>query len=382
MAADNPDMVTFELEADVFTLKMSSAGKCSFEYNGRLITADCSGANLDVETREVTIMGRSAGKISADADYQGIADTLSGWFPPGRVHHIHDEEDYNGKIAQGIVVCKFSAEWCGPCKMVKPKIDALSNKYPNVTFIHIDGDENKQIFRNEGATCYPTFFFYKDGQKTTDKIEGADAAKVEAIVQKLGAQAQEVQTNISAGEVQIQVERDVFVVEKKENGVGLLMNGEEKYKPGQCPVIEVDRETRSVSLGRLSGKLFDGGEQDLETIMTQLEKMFPTEVKHLHSVADFDKIVQENPRVVAKYSASWCGPCHAIAPVFNELSIEHEKKVVFLHIDVDKAKELATREGIQAMPTFHFWLNGTKDDSKTIRGADAESLKKTLKGLE
>merc|ERR1719367_2362884 len=101
--------------------------------------------------------------------------------------------------------------------------------------------------------------------------------------------------------------------------------------------------------------------------MTQLENMFPTKVKHVHSEADFDQIVKENVHVIAKYSASWCGPCHAIAPVFNELSIEHEKKVVFLHIDVDKAKELATREGIQAMPTFHFWLNGPKDDLKTIR---------------
>lgn len=380
MAADSPDMVTFELEADVFTLKMSSAGKCAFEYNNRLITADCAGATLDVETREVTFMGRSAGKISPNADVQGIANTINSWFPPGRVHHIHDEEDYNSKKAQGIVVCKFSAEWCGPCKMVKPKIDAMSNRYPDVTFVHIDGDENKAIFRSEGASCYPTFFFYKDGSKTTDKIEGADAAKVEAVIKKLGAVEQEVQTSISEGEVTIEVERDVFVVEKQENGVRLVMNGEEKYPAGKCPVIEVDRETRNVSLGGLSGKLFDG-EQDLELIMTQLEKMFPTNVKHVHTEEEFDEIVKNNKNVIAKYSASWCGPCHKIAPVYTQLSNEVEH-VVFLHIDVDKAKALSSREGVQAMPTFHFFLNGEKDAEKTIRGANAAQLKQQVGNLQ
>jgi len=380
MAADNPDLVTFEFEADVFNLSMSSAGKVAFKYNGQPITEDLPAASLDVDTREVTFMGRKAGKISSNADVQGIADTLSGWFPPGRVHHIHDLEDYNSKIAQGIVVCKFSAEWCGPCKMVKPKIEALSNKYPDVTFIHIDGDENKDIFNSEGASCYPTFFFYKDGEKTTDKIQGADAAKVETVIKKLGAQ--EVQRNTSEGEVEIEVERDVFVVEKQgKNGVRLVVNGEEKFPAGRCPVIEVDRETRTVSVGSSSGKLFDGGEYDLDLIMTQLENMFPTKVKHVHSEADFDQIVKENVHVIAKYSASWCGPCHAIAPVFNELSTENEN-VVFLHIDVDKAKALAQREGIQAMPTFHVFHQGTKDSTKTIRGANAEKLKKLVKELK
>ena len=35
----------------------------------------------------------------------------------------------------------FFAEWCGPCKMVAPKIEELSNAHPGVIFVKIDVDE-------------------------------------------------------------------------------------------------------------------------------------------------------------------------------------------------------------------------------------------------
>ena len=39
------------------------------------------------------------------------------------------------------VFVDFFAEWCGPCKMVAPKLDALSKDLPGVTFLKVDVDE-------------------------------------------------------------------------------------------------------------------------------------------------------------------------------------------------------------------------------------------------
>ena len=39
------------------------------------------------------------------------------------------------------VFVDFFAEWCGPCKMVAPKLEQLSQQYPHVTFVKIDVDE-------------------------------------------------------------------------------------------------------------------------------------------------------------------------------------------------------------------------------------------------
>jgi thiol-disulfide isomerase/thioredoxin len=380
MAADT-ESVTFELEADTFTLSMKDTGKVTFKVGDQEITQDCPGASLDRETRTLKIMGREAGKIPATQDIELIASTLEGWFPPGTVHHVHDEADYDGRIQSGIVVCKFSAEWCGPCKRAAPKVAALSLQYPQVTFLHIDGDENKSIMRKEGANCYPTFFFYKDGTKQATKIEGADVAKVEQTIKDLGAQAVEVQRgDVAEATFELEVERDVYVVQKEEGGVSLTQNGKQILAPGKCPEIKVDKEKSHVQIGRSGGKLYLGGDYDLEAIATAIDAMFPTQVVHVHTEEKFDEIVRNNKHVIAKFTATWCGPCHAIAPIFTELSNTKEN-VVFLSIDVDKAKSLSQREGVAAMPTFFVYENGVKNEEKMLRGADKDGLRKLVKEL-
>lgn len=343
------------------------------------MVADLPSAKINRDTREVFFMGRSGGKVDRNADIEALAGTLEGWFPSGRVIHALNEGDFDSRKGNGIVVAKFSAEWCGPCKQVAPKIDKLSLKYPDVTFIHIDGDKVKPLMRREGANCYPTFFFYQDGQKQNDKVEGGDAGKVEEIIKKLGASAVEVQ-QAADEEVAIAVDRDTYLLEKESEGFSLSVNGEKVLPAPKCPPLELNRETRKVSIGRGGGVLFDSPDYNVEEVMNKIEEWFPNKVQHVHSVADFDKIVKENANVVAKYSANWCGPCHAIAPFFRDLSLKHEN-VVFLHIDVDQCKELSQRESIQAMPTFDFWSGGKKQTEKQVRGGDRAKLTENVEAF-
>jgi len=82
--------------------------------------------------------------------------------------------------------------------------------------------------------------------------------------------------------------------------------------------------------------------------------------------------------LVVDYSASWCGPCHHIAPVYAELSQRPEfHDVVFLKVDVDEQKELAAAAGVTGLPTFHLFKDGTKVD--TITGANPTKLEASIK---
>ncbi|KRT79143.1 Thioredoxin, partial [Oryctes borbonicus] len=79
--------------------------------------------------------------------------------------------------------------------------------------------------------------------------------------------------------------------------------------------------------------------------------------------------------VVADFTASWCGPCQRIAPVFQQLAGKY-LKAVFLKIDVDKCQETAAAQGVSAMPTFIFYKNRTKVDR--LQGADPASLESKI----
>lgn len=59
------------------------------------------------------------------------------------------------------------------------------------------------------------------------------------------------------------------------------------------------------------------------------------------------------PAIIDFY-ADWCGPCKAVAPVLEELSIEYDGQLIIYKIDTEKESELSGMFGIQSIPTFLF----------------------------
>jgi len=76
--------------------------------------------------------------------------------------------------------------------------------------------------------------------------------------------------------------------------------------------------------------------------------------------------------VVVDFTATWCGPCQNIAPVFIKLA-EEMPDVVFVKVDVDENDEVAGECGISAMPTFQFYKNGKKLDE--FSGANEDKIR-------
>lgn len=85
------------------------------------------------------------------------------------------------------MVLDFWAEWCGPCRMVSPIIDELSNEYEGRAIIgKMDVDNNDEVVSQFGIRNIPTVLFLKNGQ-VVDKIVGATSkdkfvSKIEALL--------------------------------------------------------------------------------------------------------------------------------------------------------------------------------------------------------
>eukprot|EP01004_Peranema_trichophorum_P000633 NODE_10701_length_497_cov_43.224599_g10050_i0.p1 GENE.NODE_10701_length_497_cov_43.224599_g10050_i0~~NODE_10701_length_497_cov_43.224599_g10050_i0.p1 ORF type:complete len:105 (-),score=18.99 NODE_10701_length_497_cov_43.224599_g10050_i0:124-438(-) len=95
-------------------------------------------------------------------------------------------------------------------------------------------------------------------------------------------------------------------------------------------------------------------------------------VKKISTEDEFNEVIKKaTGLVVFDWFAEWCGPCKQIAPFVENLSKENPD-VAFYKIDVDELEDLAAKEGIQSMPSFHFYKGGNKVDNTT--GANKENL--------
>lgn len=97
--------------------------------------------------------------------------------------------NYDEKVASGIVVIDFFAERCGPCKVISPVLDQMSQDLAGkVSFYTVDVDEEEDLSSREAIRAMPTLKVYQNG-KLVETIVGANIPKLQEIVNWLLASA-------------------------------------------------------------------------------------------------------------------------------------------------------------------------------------------------
>lgn len=103
---------------------------------------------------------------------------------------IQDEEDFKAKVLSNPdpVIVDFSATWCGPCKMLTPRLDAaIAATEGKVHLAVVDIDELGDLAIDHGVQAVPTVIAMKGG-KEVDKFVGLlDEDKLAAFVEKAQA---------------------------------------------------------------------------------------------------------------------------------------------------------------------------------------------------
>ncbi|KAE9418731.1 hypothetical protein Angca_008872, partial [Angiostrongylus cantonensis] len=97
-----------------------------------------------------------------------------------------DDKEFQAALAEAStkpVVVDFYAEWCGPCKLVAPVFEDLSNKYITMVFVKVDVEKCEESAAACGVSAMPTFMIFINGEKM-DTFRGANPTALESLIQK------------------------------------------------------------------------------------------------------------------------------------------------------------------------------------------------------
>ena len=78
-------------------------------------------------------------------------------------------ENFDELIKDELVLVDFYADWCGPCRMLSPIIEEVSNE-ENVKLIKINVDKHEDIARRFGIMSIPTVIVFKNGEESYKNI--------------------------------------------------------------------------------------------------------------------------------------------------------------------------------------------------------------------
>jgi thioredoxin 1 len=83
-----------------------------------------------------------------------------------------NEETFKELTENGTAVVDFWADWCGPCKMLAPVFEELSEELTAHSFGKVNVDDAQSLAQSHGVRAIPTIIFFKDGEEV-DRVQGA-----------------------------------------------------------------------------------------------------------------------------------------------------------------------------------------------------------------
>ncbi len=83
------------------------------------------------------------------------------------------------------VFVDFWAEWCGPCRMVSPVVEELSNDYDGkIKFVKVNVDEANELASKYNIFSIPTLAIFNKGQLVTQQVGAASKESYKNMIEK------------------------------------------------------------------------------------------------------------------------------------------------------------------------------------------------------
>ena len=99
--------------------------------------------------------------------------------------HIENKEQFDEIIKEGITLVDFYATWCGPCRMIAPFIEEISEEYEGkINVIKIDVDECANIASLYSINAIPALMIFKDNEVVESNVGFMPKDQIESLINK------------------------------------------------------------------------------------------------------------------------------------------------------------------------------------------------------
>ncbi|AUM70537.1 thioredoxin TrxA [Pseudomonas fluorescens] len=101
-----------------------------------------------------------------------------------KIKHVTDASfEADVLKANGLVLVDYSADWCGPCKMIAPVLDEIADSYDGrVLIAKIDVDANREVAEKQRIRGVPTLMLFRDGKVADTKVGALSKSQLSAFI--------------------------------------------------------------------------------------------------------------------------------------------------------------------------------------------------------
>lgn len=83
----------------------------------------------------------------------------------GEPIHVESDDQFADLTSEGIVLADYHADWCGPCKMLEPTVEAVAEEVEDLTVLKVDVDEFQGLAGEAGVRGIPALQFFSNGEE-------------------------------------------------------------------------------------------------------------------------------------------------------------------------------------------------------------------------